>query len=151
MKTVTYLFLILYCTYTNAQTSILTVNSGSIIASNSVISVGEIVVNPVNPNVSSSSGIIGILAQTNQTLEVAQFDLTSTIIVFPNPTMAAIYFQGSENLHNEDVSIYDNSGRLISQTKISADNSLNLESLASGIYLIQFTNKNYNSFKIIKH
>jgi hypothetical protein len=133
-----------------SQSLIQSVNSGSIIASNSAVSIGEIVVAPEN-QLQSSSGIIGILAQTQQPLEVPQLELTQKITVFPNPTTATIYFQTDLSLMNEKVSIYNISGQLVSEKQITAENSLDLSLLTAGIYLIQFTNKNINSFKIIKH
>jgi hypothetical protein len=132
----------------NAQSLIQSVNSGSIIAASSAVSIGEIVVVPVNPN-QSNSGIIGILTQTQ--LEVPQLELNNKITVFPNPTTAVIYFQTEINLTDEKVSIFNLSGQLVSEKKITPNNALDLSSLSTGIYLIQFTNKNINSFKIIKH
>ena len=134
-----------------AQSNILSVNSGGIIASNSVLTIGEIVVNPVTANLSSGSGIIGILAQVNQqTLEVNQFELTSNVRVFPNPTISKLYFEGNQNIQNQEISVFNQAGQLVYQSKIDKDQSLNLEAIASGIYLISFTDKSIKSFKIIK-
>lgn len=56
----------------HSQALIQTVNSGSIIALNSSISIGEIVIVSVNQN-QLNSGIIGILSQVNtQNLEVSK-------------------------------------------------------------------------------
>lgn len=131
----------------SSQSVIQSVNSGSLITSSSSVSIGEIVVVPVNPN-QSSSGIIGILVQT---LEVPQLELSNTITVYPNPTMATVYFQTETNLVDENVSVFNLSGQLVSEKKITADNALDLSELSTGVYLIQFTNKNIHSFKIIKH
>ena len=133
----------------SSQSVIQSVNSGSIISSSSSVSVGEIVVVPVNQS-QSSSGIIGILAQVNQTLEVPELELSEKITVFPNPTMAMIYFQTDTNLMNEKISVFNLSGQLISEKRVTSDNSLDLSELSTGVYLIQFTNKKINSFKIIK-
>ena len=132
----------------SSQSVIQAVNSGSIISASSSVSVGEVVVVPENQT-QSSSGIIGILAQTQ--LEVRQLELSEKITVFPNPTMSSISFQTETNLTDEKISIFNLSGQLISEKHVAADNSLDLSELATGIYLIQFTNKNINSFKIIKH
>lgn len=133
-----------------SQSVIQSVNSGSIIASSSSVSVGEIVVVPEN-QVQSSTGIIGIMAQTQQPLEVPQLELSEKITVFPNPTTASIYFQTDLRLQDETVSIFNVAGQLISEKQIRADHSLDLSTLSSGTYLIQFNNKNIHSFKIIKH
>lgn len=131
----------------NSQSVIQSVNSGSIISSSSSVSVGEIVVIPQNQT-QSSSGIIGILVQT---LEVPQLELSEKITVFPNPTTSTVYFQTETNLTDEKISVFNLSGQLVSEKKITASNSLDLSDLSTGVYLIQFTNKKINSFKIIKH
>lgn len=131
-----------------SQSVIQSVNSGSIIASSSSVSVGEIVVVPEN-QVQSSTGIIGILAQTQQPLEVPQLDLSNKIKVYPNPTTATVYFETDRSLTSEKVSVFSISGQLVTQKQIKA-NALDLSELSSGIYLIQFADKNINSFKIIK-
>ncbi len=133
----------------SSQSVIQSVNSGSIIAAGSSVSVGEIVVVPQNQN-QSSSGIIGLLAQTQQALEVPQLALSGKITVFPNPTIATVFFKTETNFLNEKVSIYNLSGQLITKKQITANNALDLADLQSGVYLIQFTNKKINSFKIIK-
>jgi len=130
----------------SSQSVIQSVNSASIIGASGSISIGEIVVVPENQS-SSSSGIIGILVQT---LEVPQLELSEKITVYPNPTTSSIFFQTTNNLFNEKVSILNVSGQLISQKQITADNALDLSELSTGVYLIQFTNKNIKSFKIIK-
>lgn len=131
----------------SSQSVIQSVNSGSLITSSSSVSIGEIVLVPVNPN-QCSSGIIGILVQT---LEVPKQELSNSITVYPNPTTAAVYFQTQTNLVDEKVSVFNLSGQLISQKKITGDNALDLSELSSGVYLIQFTDKNIHSFKIFKH
>lgn len=133
-----------------AQSTIQSVNSGSIITANSSVSIGEIVVNPVNQN-QSSSGLIGILAQVNeQTLEVPEYELADDIIVSPNPTVASIQFKSEINLANENVAVYTTTGQLVSEKKIQSDNSIDLSELASGIYIIQLATDSKKSFKIIK-
>lgn len=148
MKKIFLLALFSISLISKAQSTIQSVNSGSIIASNSSVSIGEIVIVPVQNQ--SNSGIIGILSQVNQQLEVSQFELSKDIVVYPNPTVAKIFFKTEENLSNETLSVYNNSGQLVLQSKINNENSLDLNELTSGIYMIQFSNKKFNSFKIIK-
>ena len=147
MKHLLLFFILIFTISVSSQSVIQTVNSGSLIASRSSVSIGEIVIIPQNQS-QSSSGIIGILVQT---LEVPQLELSSTITVFPNPTTATVYFQTATDLVDEKVSVFNLSGQLISEKKITADNALDLSELSTGVYLIQFTNKNIHSFKIIKH
>ncbi len=134
----------------SSQSVIQSVNSASIIGTSSSVAVGEIVVVPQNQS-QSSSGIIGLLAQVNQTLEVPQLELSQTITVYPNPTTSTILFKTDTNLANEKVSIFNISGQLVSQKQLTSDNALDLSELTNGVYLIQFTNKKISSFKIIKH
>lgn len=145
------LILLLFSIFCNSQQVIQSTNSGSIIGLNSAVSVGEIVVNPVN-NLQSNSGIIGILTQINQqTLEVDTFKVNENIVAYPNPTSSILYFK-TENLMNEiSVSIFNSLGQLIEEKTMNNDNSIDLSSLSSGIYSIQINSKNIKSFKIIKH
>lgn len=145
------LFLFLTTTFSvNCQSVIQSVNSGSILAPNSTVSIGEIIVIPENAN-QSTSGIIGILAQVNQqNLEVPELALNDKIVVYPNPTMNSITFQTENSLENKKVSIVNLSGQIVAKKLISSSNSLDLSELKTGVYLIQFENKNINSFKIIK-
>jgi len=134
----------------NAQSVIQSINSGSIISSNSMVTVGEIFVVPENQN-QTSSGIIGILTIINdENLSVSEFDVSENIVVFPNPTTASINFRTKTNLVNEKVYIFSNSGQLVKKIEINSSNSIDLTDLSTGIYFIQFENKKYNAFKIIK-
>lgn len=149
-KPLSYAFLMATC-FCSAQSVLQTVNSGSLIASSSSVSVGEIIIDPINPNQASSSGIIGILAQTSQTLEVAEFELSKEIVAYPNPTLAGIYFKSNVLLANQKVAVYTDNGQLVAEKTISADNGVDLSGLATGIYIIQLSNEKTKSFKIIKH
>ena len=133
-----------------SQSVIQSVNSGSLITASSSVSIGEIVVVPENA-IQSASGLIGILAQIDSTLEIPEFAVSANVTVYPNPTTAGIYFSGKENLVGETVSIFNNVGQLVREQKIASDHSVNLSELQTGIYFIQIQNRKINSFKIIKH
>lgn len=134
-----------------AQSVVQSVNSGSLVAASTSVSIGEIVVNPVGPG-QSSSGIIGILTQINaQTLETDRFVVSQNVTAYPNPTMAKIFFSGSEHLQGKSVAVIDNSGKIVLQTNIDSDNSVDLQSLATGIFVIKFDDPKLQTFKIIKH
>lgn len=134
-----------------AQSVVQSVNSGSLITATTSVSIGEIVVNPVTTG-QSTSGLIGILTQIpGGVLETDRFEVSQQIVAYPNPTTASISFQGKQNLAGETVSIYSNSGQLVGQQQIDNQNSVDLSQLASGIYLIQFSDSKSKSFKIIKH
>jgi len=97
------------------------------------------------------SGLIGIMAQVNNLqLEVGELALTPAVRVYPNPTASQIIFEG-EPLSGEKIQIFDNSGREVSRSVVSSGNRVDLSSLPSGIYLIKFQNKEFSTFKIIKH
>lgn len=132
-----------------SQSTIQTINSGSLITSSSSVSIGEIVINPVNQN-QSSSGLIGILSQVNQQLEVPQFELSENVVVYPNPTESSILFKSRENLSNQKVAVYNTNGQLVAEKTIQSDNSVDLSNLSSGIYVIQLSAQPNKSFKIIK-
>ena len=101
MKNKLFLLFVFITTICNSQTLIQSVNSGSLITTNSSLSVGEIVIVPTQNQ--SNSGLIGVLAQVNQQqLEVSQFEISENIVVYPNPTIATIYFKTSEYLLNEN-------------------------------------------------
>ena len=141
---------LLVAAFGNAQSVVQSVNSGSLITSSSSVSIGEIVINPFNQN-QSSSGLIGILSQVNQQLEVPQFELSDNVVVYPNPTESSILFKSMESLNNEKVAIYNTNGQLITEKTILSDNSVDLSNLSTGIYLIQLSSEPKKSFKIIKH
>ena len=150
MKQTIVIMALIASSLTNAQSVVQTVNSGSVISARSSISVGEIIVVPENQT-QSNSGIIGILATTQEMLEVPQFEIAKNIIVYPNPTISKIFFETKESLTNETISVFSNSGQKVLTSKLTSDNSLDLTALSSGIYVIQFSNKKFKSFKIINH
>ena len=137
--------------FSNSQSLVQTVNSGSVLGAVSAVSVGEIFVVPQNQNL-SSSGLIGILVQINQqNLEVDHLDLSAKITVYPNPTLSKIFFEAKESLLSQKVTVFNTSGQLVLQKQLSADNSVDLTDLASGTYLVQLSENKSDTFKIIKH
>jgi len=149
-KTLLVIALLLSTAGMMAQTILQTINSGSIVAPSSSVSIGEIVIVPQNTT-QSQSGIIGILAQNQQTLEVPQFAVNADIVAFPNPTTAGVIFNSNINLSDQEISIFNTAGQLVFKTKVSENNEIDLSPLSAGIYLIRFADKNLNPFKIIKH
>jgi hypothetical protein len=151
MKKIVLLSLLVNSFLSHSQSTIQSINSGSLITASSSVSIGEIVINPVTPN-QSSSGLIGILAQVNQqTLEVPQFELSENVVVYPNPTESSLSFKSKSDLSNEKVSVYNTNGQLLFEKSINSSNSIDLSELSSGIYLIQLASDKSKSFKIIKH
>ncbi|WP_181248451.1 T9SS type A sorting domain-containing protein [Flavobacterium magnum] len=146
------LIILLFCGgLCNAQSVIQSINSGSVISATATVGVGEIVVIPQNQN-QSATGLIGVLAQVNQQfLEVPSLELSDKITVYPNPTVAKVYFESTQSLTKESVSVFNDAGQLVIQKEITPDNAVDLSDLAQGIYLIQLSNEKTKTFKIIKH
>lgn len=76
---------------------------------------------------------------------------TSQFTIYPNPANEKIFIQSNEynSLENTTYSIYDINGKLISKNKLNTDRSINIEHLASGIYILELENaagKSSNKF-----
>jgi hypothetical protein len=129
--------------------SVQSVNSANIQNTQSVISVGEIVVNQTN--VQSSTGTIAVAVRINQQLlEVAQFELGESVIVFPNPTSEMIEFKTSQSFLGEIVRLFNLAGQKVLEQKLTESNQLDLSSLSAGTYLVRFDNPKFKTFNIIK-
>jgi hypothetical protein len=151
MKKTIFFFVLLSTFLSQGQSVISTINSGSIIVASTSASIGEMIVVPETPNLSSHSGIIGILVELkDQTLTVPEYDLTSEIKVYPNATKDKIYFETKLDIQNQNISVYNNSGQLLLQTKLGSDKTLDLEGLSNGIYAVRLGDKKATTFKIIK-
>ncbi|MBK1894778.1 T9SS type A sorting domain-containing protein [Chryseobacterium paridis] len=125
------------------------VNSGGVSNDNLMHTVGEIYVIPTNPN-DQNSGTMGVLYQTVLTvLGVNEIVTEKAVSIYPNPTSDYINFTVSSRTKLEEVSIYDVSGKLVSQQKI-INNRLDLSFLIQGVYLLKFNNSELKPVKIIK-
>lgn len=63
------------------------------------------------------------------------------ILVYPNPTIDLLHFELPSKLSKVDIRVYNLHGRQISgYSKISMDQSISLEDLASGTYIIPILN-----------
>ena len=81
--------------------------------------------------------------------------ITLAMMVYPNPTTSQANLK-IENLNTENLEyqLYDLQGKLLSNKKITQDETqINMESLASAIYLLKIfdSNKPIKTFKIIKN
>lgn len=131
-----------------AQSVIGNINSGAVSGSNFAHSVGEIYVIPNNPD-DANSGTMGIFYQT--TLKVLGINEAEneSVKIYPNPTADYVFLKLNSKVKLETAEIYDLSGKLISQPKITEDR-LDLRSLSKGIYLLKLKNSNIQPIKIIK-
>lgn len=70
-------------------------------------------------------------------LDVDDFEkIKEDYALFPNPTDGKVDFRGNAASINE-ISLFDNLGRLVKQTKNSIGNSLDLKNLNDGVYLVK--------------
>jgi hypothetical protein len=91
-----------------------------------------------------------IIVEGSNPLAVTDFEING-INIYPNPTTDYINFS-LKGLENTPVSIIDLNGKLIVNTKISTDNSINVTSLNSGVYFVQLeVEKQTVSYKFVKN
>jgi hypothetical protein len=121
-----------------AQNSIGGLNSGASANDRNPYSIGEIFVNNTSPN-SNSSGIVGaystlLLKTTNGILTLRDEDIT----VFPNPTKNEITILEKGLIFNEEIVLYDLSGKRILKQK-PINSQINLSDVPIGIYLLKIS------------
>jgi hypothetical protein len=121
-----------------AQNSIGGINSSASVNDKNPYSIGEIFVNNTIPN-SNSSGIVGaystlLFKTTNGVLSVNDADVT----VFPNPTRSEITIQGKGVMFNEEIELYNLSGKRIFKQK-PLNSQINLSDIPVGIYLLKIS------------
>ena len=58
------------------------------------------------------------------------------INLYPNPATSVLNFS-KNNIEGTSVRVIDSNGKIILNTTISSNNSINVESLSSGIYFVQ--------------
>lgn len=68
------------------------------------------------------------------------------IFVYPNPTSDKLFFSCKEN-QEVTVSVYTMNGQLLLSEQMNTSESLNVSSLAKGMYLIRINNQNYKFSK----
>jgi len=85
-------------------------------------------------------------------LSASTFEKQENIKVYPNPTSDCIQIELQE-LNNNFLNIYNNDGKKVIETKLlEHSNSVNIEKLPKGIYIIElFDGENRFSKKIIKN
>ncbi|MFT6202907.1 MAG: hypothetical protein ACJAZY_001462 [Spirosomataceae bacterium] len=64
---------------------------------------------------------------------------TSPIVIYPNPSADYIRIKNGEEEAIKSYEIYNHSGRLIRQNKVTT-NEINIRDLPSGVYFLQLTN-----------
>jgi hypothetical protein len=72
------------------------------------------------------------------------------LTIFPNPTVNILNFS-LKGIENTPINIIDVNGKVVLQTSISSENNVDVSSLNTGVYFVQFEveNKSVN-YKFIK-
>lgn len=77
-------------------------------------------------------------------------NLYNTVDIYPNPFINIINMNSSENITVEKVTVYDLNGRIVYQGNKN-ETTLNLEFVASGVYILELqANNEIGSYKIVK-
>lgn len=77
---------------------------------------------------------------SNLILGNSEVSLNQAISIYPNPAKNEVFLRSSRNIsENGNVEVFDNSGKLVSQQKMSATNSINIQKLPNGIYTVKVT------------
>ncbi len=121
-----------------AQTTMGGTNSSALVNDKNSYSIGEIFVNNTNPN-TNSSGIVGaystLLLKTTNGILIAR---DGDIKVFPNPTQSEITIQGEGLIFNEEIELYDLSGKRILKQK-PINSQIDLSVIPIGIYILKIS------------
>ena len=75
---------------------------------------------------------------------VNSYSIAKNVAVYPNPAQNTFTIEGTAEI--ESIKITDISGRIILKTELSADNSIDIQFLKSGIYFIQFSDGSLQKF-----
>jgi hypothetical protein len=104
----------------------------------------------VSINISGCSDTSSCVSVT--TLQIGEFEFKNSFKIYPNPVQN-ILFVDFEDLENVAISISDTNGRtLINQKLNTTSNSINIENLSKGMYLIKLTSDQGNeTIKVLKN
>jgi hypothetical protein len=85
------------------------------------------------------SGSPIVTGSTCATLEISNFDISSSFKIYPNPVKSTVNIDLS-SVDNSSVDVYDIDGRKILTQKLSnSSNTINIDNLSSGMYLFKVT------------
>ncbi len=92
---------------------------------------------------------ITVIEVQNKTLDVGDLAL-NTIAIFPNPTKDRLTIKTNAQL--KTISVYNIAGNKVYATKLVQNNSINLSTLTSGIYMLKIeTSRGVKFKKLIKY
>ncbi|WP_179351960.1 T9SS type A sorting domain-containing protein [Winogradskyella vidalii] len=99
------------------------------------------------PFYSSGFDLDGVGVINQQVLGIED-DHIETISIYPNPASNQLYFKTVESVN---VSVYNMLGKLVLSETVNANNAIKIESLKSGIYLVQIeSNGKVSQHRLIK-
>jgi hypothetical protein len=133
----------------SAQDSNSSINSGAVSNNSIIYSVGEIFVNPIDPN-QANSGLIGTISRIEFFVGIDQIISSDDLKVYPNPTSNNLFFEWDGQYNIEQVFVYDTQGKLVLTQTVSTSNTVNLSELPNGLYLIRTNIQNLKALKITK-
>lgn len=76
----------------------------------------------------------------NLSASVSKFELKEKIKLYPNPVSDTFFISGDDKIFSElkEIVLYDFSGKLVFQEKITENSSYNISHLVSGSYIVYF-------------
>jgi len=84
----------------------------------------------------------------SSTLTTTSFE-SQNVTLYPNPFKDNIYFDLPESYNNATINIYDIKGKLIYTGHVK-NNTVNLNTLSNGIYLVKLISKNNKKVTVKK-
>jgi len=100
-------------------------------------------VNVVDPNAAAVSGMSTF---DFNTLSVEEENELSTLSLYPNPASDIVQIVLPTDIKNIEIEVFDNAGKQISM-QLSADNTIDVSNIASGLYLVNITSNNSKTTK----
>ena len=122
---------------------------------NRVLSADDIQGGNFIQDISTSTPVCGNSVMTNSECSLSIDDnfLSSNISIYPNPTRATLFIDNQTGISLNSGSIYDISGRLITNINSNLNNSLtsiNVSTFSSGVYFLKLDAENASTtFKFI--
>lgn len=130
-----------------------TVSFTSIVDADTAVEGAWTVVATFDNECSNSSETVNFTVNIDPSLSVDENEFDN-LSVYPNPTNGLLNIGSSNNLDNAKVSVFDISGRILSNSvnaKHTSSNelSLNMSQLASGVYFVTIEDRDHKSTKKI--
>ncbi len=119
-----------------------------------IFTIGEPIIGTIQNNITINQGFLAA-ASSSTTLSVDEQLLSTAIKVYPNPVTENLSIDLTNITGKAKLTIYTMTGQLVGTSTFNqGHNSLNIEHLQNGVYLVNLQFTDYNtvkSFKIIKN